>query len=199
MDKNKIAGVLLVLFIIIMSAALISTWNQRKRLQLKTEKLEVSLAEVSAAKDQIEEQKTIFENFYNDCKNDNNEADLWKIANATNTLFAYSNYAQISNPEGAKLKELNNAVDNLLSKKGYVQYIETNGNKLFAQVNLSLEGEFVRFITDKAVRDGAIGIKNCGSPNQKKTGDIILKGKTVKIIKLCEATSSKNVWAYIAF
>jgi hypothetical protein len=199
MNKIIISRVLGILFIVVMSAALYWSWNQTAELKLKTEKLEDSLEEVSVAKDQIEEQKNIFEKFYNDCKNDSSEEDLWKIANATNTLFAYSNYAEFSNPVGIKQKELNTAVENLLSKTGYVQYIETNGNKLFTPVNLSLDGQFVRFNTDKAVRNGAIGISDCGSSNPQRTGDIILKGKTVKILDLCEAQTSKSVWAHIAY
>jgi len=199
MNKNIITRVLGILFIIFLGYSLFLSWNQTNELRLKTEKLEVSLQEVSLAKDEIEEQKNIFESFYNDCKNDNSAEDLWKIANATNTLFAYSNYAEISNPVGTSQKDLNTAVMNLLNKTGYVQYIETDGNKLFTPVDLSLDGDFVRFKTDKAARNGAIGISKCGASNPSKTGDIILKGKTVKILDLCEAQGSKSVWAHIAF
>jgi len=194
MNKNIISRILGILFIVAVSGALYWSWKQTKQ-------LEALLKEESTARIQIEEKNKVLEEYYKDCvvSSGNSTGSEWEIATATNTLLAYSNYVEFSDPTGIKQKELTTAVEKLLSKTGYVQYIETNGNKLFTPVTLSLEGQFVRFKTDKAARNGAIGISNCGSSKPERTGDIILKGKTVKIISLCEASGSKSVWAHIAF
>ena len=197
MSSKIITRLLGILFIISLGFALFLSWSQTKELKSKTEKLEATLQEVSLAKDQIEKKNNVLEEYYADCVA-NSTGDLWEIATTINTLSAYSNYAQM-NPQGANQKELTTVVNKLLSKEGYVQYIETNGNKLYTSVDFELEGEFVTFKTDKAVRNGAIGISNCGSSNPRRTGDIIPKGKTVKILELCEAQGSKSVWAHIAF
>ena len=197
MSSKIITRLLGILFIISLGFALFLSWSQTKELKSKTEKLEATLQEVSLAKDQIEKKNNVLEEYYADCVA-NSTGDLWEIATTINTLSAYSNYAQM-NPQGANQKELTTVVNKLLSKDGYVQYIETNGNKLYTSVDFELEGEFVTFKTDKAVRNGAIGISNCGSSNPRRTGDIIPKGKTVKILELCEAQGSKSVWAHIAF
>ena len=126
----------------------------------------------------------------------------WEIASRTNTLMAYSVYvAENCNADGedCNQEELKNAVDNLLNAEGYVQMIETNGNPLFTPVDLALEGKFIKFKTDKAVRDGAIGIKDCGSARPTKTGGIILKDKVVKLLNECKASNSESVWAHIQY
>lgn len=197
MSSKIITRVLGILFIISLGYALFLSWKQTNELKSKTEKLEATLQEMRLAKDQIEKKNDVLEEYYADCVA-NSTGDLWEIATTINTLSAYSNYAQM-NPGGANQKELTTAVNNLLSKEGYVQYIETNGNKLYTSVDLSLEGKFVMFRTDKAVRNGAIGISNCGAANPSRTGDIIPKGQTVKILELCEAQGSKSVWVHIAF
>lgn len=197
MNKNKITRVIGVLFIVVMSVALFWSWNQTMELKLKTELLEKSLEDESKARIEIEDKNKVLEKYYKDCVL-NNEEGLWEITSATNTLVAYNSYAQ-KNPEETEQNKFTTAVANLLSKTGYVQYIETNGNKLFTPVNLSIDGEFVSFKADKSVRNGAIGIANCGAAKPERTGDTILKGKTVKIIRLCETANSKSVWAQIAF
>lgn len=126
-------------------------------------------------------------------------ADLWQQAKGINTLKAYSNYF-VENPNDSVHKaDLTKAVNNLLSNVGYVQYQETNGNKLYdVASDVHLDGDFVRFKTDKSIRNGAIGVNNCGASNSKRI-DVIHKGKIVRINKLCEASGSKSIWAEIAY
>ena len=136
------------------------------------------------------------------CLSEGNRS-LWEVASRTNTLVAYSNFVKNCNSAESDCHEqdLKNAIDALLNSKGYVQIIETNGNPLFTKADdLSLDGEFIKFKTDRSVRNGAIGkdIENCGLPNPKKTG-IVLKDKIVKVLKKCEASSSKSVWAQIQY
>ncbi len=92
-----------------------------------------------------------------------NITDLWKQAKTFNTLVAYSNYVEEHPNDSLHENDLLKALDDLLNTKGYVQIVETNGNKLYEPVSLSLEGEFIKFKTDKSVRNGAIGIKDCGA------------------------------------
>lgn len=124
----------------------------------------------------------------------------WEIASGTNTLAAYSMFVENCDAEGEDCHEdeLKAKIDKLLNTKGYVQLVETNGNHLFSEVNLSLEGEFVKFKSDKSVRNGAIGIDECGSSNPVKTG-IVLKDKIVKVLEKCEASGSESVWAQIQY
>ncbi len=127
--------------------------------------------------------------------------DKWDIASKTNTLEAYSSFVDNCNSEESDCQEddLEKAIEALLNAKGYVQMIETNGNRLYTEVDLSIEGEFVKFKTDKSVRNGAIGIPNCGSSSAAKTGGIVLKDKTVKVLDKCEASGSSSVWGHIQF
>lgn len=126
-------------------------------------------------------------------------SDLWGQAESINTLTAYSNYAKENPNDSIHGEDLIEAVENLLSKSGFTQYQETNGNKLYTPVtNLHLEGDFVKFKTDKAVRSGAIGIDGCGSSSPRKI-DVIVQGKTVRIKRLCEAPGSNSIWAEIEY
>ncbi len=124
----------------------------------------------------------------------------WEIASGTNTLAAYSMFVENCNSEveDCHKEDLEKAINSLLNFQGYVQIVETNGNALFTPVNLSLEGKFVKFKTDKSVRSGAIGIPNCGSSNVSKTG-IVLKNMIVKVIDECNAPGSQSVWAHIKY
>jgi len=127
-----------------------------------------------------------------------NITDLWKQAKTVNTLMAYSNYAKEHPNDSLHENDLVKALDDLLNTEGYVQIVETNGNKLYETVTLSLEGEFIKFKTDKSVRNGAIGINGCGAANSTRIG-VLLKDKIVRIEEKCEASGSKSVWAKIAF
>jgi hypothetical protein len=148
-------------------------------------------------RDQIQNKNNVLEKYYFDCINESN-ANLWEITKATNTLGAYSAYAEKSADDVNKQKEINEAVSKLLNSNGYVQLIETNGNPLFTTVNLSIKGEFIKFKTDVSVRNGAIGINDCGKPNSGRIG-VILKGKIVRVENKCEASGSRAVWAKIAY
>ncbi len=126
----------------------------------------------------------------------------WEIASRTNTLMAFSSFVVENcntDEEDCNEKELEDAVNNLLNAEGYVQMIETNGNPLFTTVDLALQGKFIKFKTDKAVRNGAIGIKDCGSARPTKTGGIVLKDRIVKLLDECNASGSQSVWAHIQY
>ena len=69
---------------------------------------------------------------------------------------------------------------------------------LFEEVNLALDGFFIKFNTDKNVRNGAIGIDGCGSSSPIKTG-VVLREKTVRVKDTCNARGSKSVWAQIEY
>ncbi|MCX2719918.1 hypothetical protein [Lentiprolixibacter aurantiacus] len=124
--------------------------------------------------------------------------DLWQGAKTINTLKGYSSYKAQNPNDSIHGEDLIRAVNNLLNKSGYVQLIETNGNKLFEKVDLALDGDFVKFNTDINVRNGAIGIDDCGSSNPTKTG-VLVNGKTVRIKNRCEASGSESVWALIEY
>ena len=127
--------------------------------------------------------------------------DKWEIASGTNTLAAYSMFVENCNGEveDCHQTDLENAINTLLNADGYVEFVETNGNKLYTEVNFSLEGKFVKFNKDKNVRNGAIGIDNCGSPDHTSTGDIVSKNRIVKVLDECNAPGSQSVWAHIQY
>lgn len=127
-----------------------------------------------------------------------NVGDLWQGARTINTLKGYAAYKKQNPNDSIHGEDLIRAVDNLLNKEGYVQLVETNGNLLFDKVDLALDGYFVKFKTDKNVRNGAIGIDNCGAASPTKTG-VVLKDKTVRVKEKCEAPGSKSVWALIEY
>lgn len=123
----------------------------------------------------------------------------WEITSSINTLNAYSTFVENCNgeDEDCHQTDLENAINKLLNADGYVEFVETNGNKLYTKVNLALEGEFVKFKESKNVRNGAIGI-DCGNPTPTKIG-IVLKDKIVKVLEKCEASGSQSVWAHIQY
>jgi transcription elongation factor Elf1 len=169
------------------------------RLERTNTELSESIKEIEEAKSKYIALETSMREELEKCLNDGTR-NSWQIASGTNTLIAYSNFVDNCNEEGADCKDddLIKAVNSLLNTKGYVQMVETNGNPLFTSVNLSLEGEFIKFKTDKSVRNGAIGIPNCGSSSPVKTG-IILQNKIVKVLDKCNASGSQSVWAHIQY
>ena len=163
--------------------------------------------ELSEKIDEIEDAKLKYASLEEKAKADLeaclNEGDRskWEIATRTNTLKGYSSYMDNCNEaEGNCNKEaLKKAINTLLNAKGYVQMVETNGNKLYSDVDLNLDGRYIKFKTDKAVRNGAIGIRDCGVSPPKKTGGIVLKGKVVKVLGTCKAAKSESVWVHIQY
>lgn len=162
--------------------------------------LSEAIKEKEEAKLQLIKNDSISREALEKCLNDGTRSN-WEIASRTNTLMAYSSFVDHCNAEetDCHTEDLKNAVNALLNAKGYVQLVETNGNLLYTPVTLSLEGEFVKLKSDKSVRNGAIGIDDCGSPSAAKTGGIVLKDKIVKVLERCTATSSESVWAQIQF
>lgn len=127
-----------------------------------------------------------------------NVGDLWEGAKTINSLKGYAAYKEKNPNDTIHNEDLINAVNKLLNKNGFVQIVETNGNRLFEEVDLALDGVFVKFDTDKNVRNGAIGIDGCGSSNPTKTG-VVLKDKTVRVKDTCHARGSDSVWAEIEY
>ena len=162
--------------------------------------LEESIKDVEEARNKYENLEEKAQMDLENCLEAGN-SDKWELAYKTNTLLAYSNFlARCSSDEDCHKNEIKANVDKILNADGYVQLIETNGNPLFTKVNIDLQdgAEYVTFKTDKSVRNGAIGIKDCGSSTLRKIG-IVLQGKTVKIIDKCEAKGSNSVWAHIQY
>lgn len=125
----------------------------------------------------------------------------WEVASQTNTLLSYSTFIEGCDKEieDCHSDQIKTAIDKILNADGYVQFIETDGNELFTKVDLNLDGgEYVKFDTDKAVRNGAIGIDDCGASKPRKVG-IVLKNKTVKVLEKCYAQGSESVWVHIQY
>ncbi len=161
--------------------------------------LKSSNEEVRQAKLKLIKQDSIAQKKLQDCLNDGTR-NSWEIAAGTNTLTAYSSFKDNCNSAESDCHkdDLKNAIDALLNTKGYVQMVETNGNQLFTTVNLSLDGDFVKFKTDKSVRTGAIGIPDCGSANSARSG-VLVKDEIVRVRNKCNAPGSKSVWALIEY
>lgn len=193
--KFKSAAIILILVIVgLFGYAIKVTFDIKEAIAAKEEALELAQkAQESVIESEKETQRKL------DSIIRESVTDLWGQAKSINTLAAYSNYAKENPNDSIHGDDLKNAVDNLLSKTGYTQYQETTGNKLYTKVtNLNLEGDFVKFTSDKAVRDGAIGIDGCGSSDPRKI-DVLVHGKTVRIKRLCEAPGSQSIWAEIEY
>jgi transcription elongation factor Elf1 len=174
---------------------------QATELSSKNEELKETNEDLEAAESQLVTLQSDTKKRLVECLNEGIR-NSWEIASNTNTLTAYSSFVDNCNEEDeeADCKEdnLEKAIESLLNAEGYVQLIETNGNLLYTQVTLSLEGEYVKFKTDKRVRSGAIGINNCGSSSPAKIG-IVLKNKIVKVLDKCDTPGSKSVWGRIQY
>lgn len=170
------------------------------RLERTNTALSESIMEIEEAKSKYIALETSARDELEKCLNDGTR-NSWEIASGTNTLMAYSSFVDNCNAEESDCHddELKDAISSLLNAKGYVQMVETNGNPLFTEVKLSLEGRFVKFKTDKSVRNGAIGISDCGSSNPSRTGGIVLEGKIVKLLNECNASNSQSVWGHIQY
>lgn len=171
------------------------------RLERTNTALSESITEIEDAKLKYASLETSARDALEKCLTEGDRSS-WEIASRTNTLMAYSSFV-IENctgdEEDCNQKELKDAVDKLLNEEGYVQMIETNGNPLFTPVELALQGKFIKFKTDKAVRNGAIGIRDCGLARPTKTGGIVLKDRIVKLLDVCNASDSQSVWAHIQY
>ena len=174
---------------------------QATELSSKNEELKETNEDLEAAESQLVTLQADTKKRLVECLNEGIR-NSWEIASNTNTLTAYSSFVDNCNEEDeeadCKENNLEKAIESLLNAEGYVQLIETNGNPLYTQVTLSLEGEYVKFKTDKRVRSGAIGINNCGSSNPAKIG-IVLKNKIVKVLDKCNTPGSKSVWGRIQY
>ena len=127
------------------------------------------------------------------------QRDNWEQVKTINNLLAFSTYFEEHQDDS---EQVNAAVSELLFKEGYTQFVEKNGNKLYVEVNdLSLQGTFIKFKTDKAVRSGAIGINDCGkgSPDNTVRTGVVLKDKIVKVLDTCSAKNSNSKWVKIAY
>ena len=180
--------------------------STNKVLEAKNVELQEAQSKLAVKNVELQESHTKYLDLESDallllekCLNDGTK-NSWEIASGTNTLSAYSGF--VDNCDAIKTDchadELEAAINKLLNENGYVQTVETNGNKLFTSVDLSLEGKFIKFKTDKSVRNGAIGISDCGSSNTARKG-VVLQDRIVKVLDECEAPGSQSVWAHIQY
>jgi len=162
--------------------------------------LEESIKEVEAARNKYEQLEEKAQLDLATCLEAGN-SNKWELAYKTNTLLAYSNFLEgCEGDEDCRKAEIEAAVNKILDADGYVQLIERNGNPLYTKADINLQDgfEYVKFKTDKSVRNGAIGIKDCGSSSPTQKG-IVLQGKTVRILEKCEEKGTKSVWAHIQY
>lgn len=121
--------------------------------------------------------------------------DFWEQTLKTQDLQAYSDYLERT-PDS--VEQVNRALETYFNKEGYVQIIETDGYSLIENVPLELDGKFAKFKTDRAVRNGAIGMDDAGARNPVRIG-VVFKGQIFEIEKEFPSTSTKSVWALIKY
>lgn len=121
----------------------------------------------------------------------------WADAVTSNTLEDYKDYLESNNSDDPHFIEAYNTLNKLLTKTGFVQILETNGNKLFdTYEKFASDEKFLVATGDRNVRIGVIGNPEY-SPSDRN-GDVVLKNHIIKII-IPEITSGGTKWAKIKY
>ena len=120
----------------------------------------------------------------------NQKDDLWEYAVRENTIEAYSDYVRI---KGVTPQVAEN-IKTLLTRTGYMQIEESNGNMLISPMNRQLG--LWKTNSARSVRNGVMG--NVNYRNQARNGDVILKDQPFVIIE-DSIMSGKTRWAKIAY
>jgi hypothetical protein len=188
--KFKIIVSVLTLAIISMFGYVVYLTSQLEESNRDLEDYANQLGKTSAELDQVKE-KAIED--LRKCREEAG-ADQWTLAKETNTLRAFSNFLETCGDD-CHTAELDKAVSRLLSEKGYVQIIDSDGTKYFEEIrDLKLGGTYYRATSDRSVRNGVIGRPD-EFPNTSRKG-VILKGS---IVKLIDKPSEDSKWAQIAY
>ncbi len=124
----------------------------------------------------------------------------YEIAQEQNTPEAYLDYLQQFAADTAAVhkSEVEQSLNSLMSKKGYVQVIESDQNPLFESHEGYAGGdEYMIAKTAMRVRSGVIGNSEY-SPSKVIPGEIISEGQIVKILK-GSIPSGSSFWAHVAY
>lgn len=116
--------------------------------------------------------------------------DLWEYAKEQNTLEAYSDYVRIK----GVTQEVADNIKSLLTRVGYMQIQESNGNMLIEPMNRQLGLWTTK--SARSIRNGVIG--NPQYRNQSRTGDVVLQDQPFVILE-DSIMSGRARWAKIAY
>ena len=121
--------------------------------------------------------------------------DLWEYAVEQNTFEAYMDFINIKGEEGieAHKDELNVKLNGFLKRTGYVQFQESNANKLFEPVSFGGRDDLFTPKSARSVRKGVIG----KDKSYGRNGDVILEGQIVRVEEYIE--SGNSIWAKIKY
>ncbi|NER11605.1 hypothetical protein SAMN06265375_10325 [Muriicola jejuensis] len=188
--KFKITVSVLTLAIITMFGYVVYLTSQLEETNQDLKDYATQLGEASAELDLVKD-KAIQD--LRECR-EQAGADQWTLAKETNTLRAFSNFLETCGDD-CHTDELDKAVNRLLSEKGYVQIIDSDGTEYFKEIkDLKLGGVYYVATSDRSVRNGVIGRPD-EFPNTSRKG-VILKGA---IVKLIDKPSEDSKWAQIAY
>jgi len=150
--------------------------------------LEAKEEDLQAEKEQLELYKAKYDSIREIELNQTD--DLWEYAKTQNTLQAYTDYVKVK----GVTEEVAGNIKTLLTRTGYMQIEESNGNILIKPLN----SELGLWVTKSArsIRNGVIGNPSYG--NQSRTGDVIVKEQPFVILQ-DNIMSGKTRWAKIAY
>lgn len=135
--------------------------------------------------------------------NSENQDDLWNYTKQENTLEAYTNYINVKGDTSVQLDSVSIMINNILSKSGYVQFLDSDGKKEYFTNFDKIPGikDLFQAKSARSVRNGVIGASKTEYPkaskNTSRTGDVILNGQLVK--KIREVESGNSIWFEIEY
>jgi hypothetical protein len=161
------------------------------RLEEQTEALQLSEENLLAEKSKLEQIQVSYDSIRQALLQEQSHDDLWELTLQKNTVQGYADYIKIKGVNENAVQML----DDKLTRTGYIQIEESNGNMLFKRF---LGQDFgLNLWTPKSarsVRTGVIG-KNKIS---ERTGDVILEGQPIRVVEDSIYTG-KARWAKIKY
>jgi hypothetical protein len=121
--------------------------------------------------------------------------ELWDYAVKMNTVQSYTDYINVKGNNDKVYDKLNS----LLTRSGYLQIQESNGNFLIKELNTKYSWSKHGMWTTKSARSiryGVMGLKQY--PNQNRNGDVILEGQPFRIVQ-DSIMSGKTRWVKILY
>lgn len=168
----------------------ISLENSLELIKEKNIELEISEANLQGEKEKLELAKKQYDSLRQSVSKE--KENLWNYTVEQNTLEAYTDYFNI---RGEDEHDVVNKIRELLTRTGYVQIQESNGDMLFNPLS-NTDNDLYVPKTARSIRSGVLG--KDGKKSTERTGDVILEGQIVQIIQ-DSIMSGNSRWAKIKY
>jgi len=118
--------------------------------------------------------------------------NLWVHTLEHNNLQAYTDYLKIKGEDGHGVVD---RIRTFLTRTGYVQIQESNGNMLFEPLNNNDNDLYVPK-SARSIRKGVLG--KGGQQTVERNGDVILEGQIIQVVR-DSIMSGNSRWAKIKY